>query len=74
MNIHEQDVMKKMLQDALPPVGNDAELQHDLWSGMLRRLDQKPAGVPWFDWALAGGLLGLVVLFPASIPLLLYCM
>ena len=28
--------------------------------------------VPWFDWALAGGLALLLAAFPAWIPVLLY--
>jgi hypothetical protein len=72
MNAHEPDPMKRLLQQALPPVANDVEPGRDLWPSVLRKLEEKPASVPWFDWALAGGLLALVVLFPASIPLLLY--
>src|SRR5438477_594044 len=49
-----------------------------LWPAMLRRLraESVPAGaklrVPWFDWALAGGLALLLAVFPAAIPVLLY--
>jgi hypothetical protein len=28
--------------------------------------------VPWFDWALAGGVALLAVAFPAAVPVLLY--
>jgi hypothetical protein len=28
--------------------------------------------VPWFDWALLAGLVGLAAFFPASIPVFLY--
>jgi hypothetical protein len=32
---------------------------------MLRRMQEQPAsGVPWYDWALAAGVLGMAVLFP----------
>jgi hypothetical protein len=72
MNIDEQDRLKNLLQQALPRVGNDAEPIRDLWPAMLKRLDAKPARVPWFDWALAAGVLALVAVFPAWIPVLLY--
>jgi hypothetical protein len=74
--------MKKLLQEALPPVGSDAGPERDLWPAMLRRLDERPdaAASPswawlngaWFDRALAAGLVVLVAFFPASIPVLLY--
>jgi hypothetical protein len=72
MNEHDQDRMKKLLQQALPPMKGEPEPSRDLWPGVLRRMDAKPAGPPWFDWALLGGLVGLVSFFPASIPLVLY--
>ena len=70
MNSHDQDRMKKLLQQALPRI--EGEPSRDLWPAVLKRLDARPAALPWFDWALVGGLAGLVVFFPASIPLLLY--
>jgi hypothetical protein len=90
MNEHDQDDkqarMKKLLQQALPPVDTDAEPARDLWPVMLGRLDADSAAqlstgqagfnwAPfwvWFDRALAAGLVLLVASFPASIPLLLY--
>jgi len=69
--------MKKLLQQALPPVKGDAEPDRDLWPAMLERLNAQPdavalAGCAWFDWALVAGLAALVAFFPASIPVLLY--
>lgn len=72
MNAHEQDTMKKLLQQALPPADGSDEPSHDLWPDVLRKLDEKSAPVPWFDWALIGGLIVLAVSSPASIPMLLY--
>jgi hypothetical protein len=82
MNEQEQDRMKKLLQQALPPVAEDAEPIHDRWPAMLRRMDRKPVAKPqglptqllpaWFDWALLAGLVGVAAAFPASIPVLLY--
>jgi hypothetical protein len=48
-----------------------------LWPDVLRRLDAGVAapaspGWAWFDGALLAGLVALVAIFPASIPVLLY--
>jgi hypothetical protein len=77
MNAHDEDSMKQLLKQALPPVEGDAEPGRDLWPAMLRQLDAKSAASPllrvtWFDWALLAGLVGLAAFFPASIPVLLY--
>ncbi len=50
----------------------DRELKRDLWPDMLRRLERPPLSVPWWDWALAGALLLSLLLFPETIPLVLY--
>ncbi|MGA3048495.1 MAG: hypothetical protein ABSD67_17815 [Terracidiphilus sp.] len=72
MNENDQDRMKKLLQQALPRVGGETELERDLWPAMLRRLDQRPEAPPWFDWALLVGLVGFAAALPASVPVLLY--
>jgi hypothetical protein len=72
MNEHEQDRMKRLLQQALPRVEGEPEPSRDLWPATLRRLSESAAAPPWFDWALLAGLLGLTALFPASIPVILY--
>jgi hypothetical protein len=79
MNEQDEDQMKKLLREALPPVENDDGPERDLWPAMLRRLDAKPAesartglNWAWIDGALAAGLVAVVLSFPASIPLLLY--
>ncbi|HEY1256779.1 MAG TPA: hypothetical protein VGF01_18555 [Terracidiphilus sp.] len=76
MNAEKNDGLKALLQRALPPVNKDAAPPRDLWPAMLRQLDAKAAPVfsGWalFDGALLAGLVGFVLLFPASIPLLLY--
>jgi hypothetical protein len=70
--------IEDLLRQAVPPVEDHAESGGDLWPAMLRKLraESAPApakvGVPWFDWALAGGLAVLVGAFPAAIPVLLY--
>jgi hypothetical protein len=70
MNAPDQERMKKLLQQALPPV--EGEPARDLWPAVLRRMDASPAALPWFDWALLAGLAALTALFPASIPVLFY--
>jgi hypothetical protein len=66
-----------MLRKAVPPFGDDVELERDLWQQMQARLGQadrvvRLKSVPWFDWALAGGVALFAVVAPASIPVLLY--
>jgi hypothetical protein len=66
--------MKKLLKQAIAPP-QDTELRRDLWPQMLRKLEEQRAtvaSVPWFDWALAAILSAALVLFPGSIPALLY--
>ena len=63
--------IKELLRQVSAPVKN-AELQHDLWPQMLRKLDERPLRVPWFDWALAAILGAILVFFPGAIPGLLY--
>ncbi|HEX4543404.1 MAG TPA: hypothetical protein VH114_09560 [Candidatus Acidoferrum sp.] len=63
--------VKTLLKKAFAPVQH-TELRRDLWPQMLRRLDEQPLRVPWFDWALAAVLAALLLLFPGAIPALLY--
>jgi hypothetical protein len=83
MTENEQDRMKKLLQQALLPVKE--QQSRDLWPRMLRRIEANiamqdaPAGVrnwiqcwTWLDGSLAFGILGLIAVFPAAIPVLLY--
>jgi hypothetical protein len=66
--------MKELLKQSVAPA-KDTELRRDLWPQMLRKLDEQslPASsVPWFDWALAAILTAVLILFPGSIPALLY--
>lgn len=63
--------LKALLKGAIAPA-QQTDLQRDLWPQMLRRLDEQPLHVPWFDWALAAVLAASLLLFPATIPALLY--
>lgn len=68
--------MTLLLKSAVPRVGDDADLLRDLWPAMLRRIDEQSSrgasSVPWFDWALAGGLVAFAALAPRTIPVILY--
>jgi hypothetical protein len=63
--------MEALLKGLISPV-KDTELRRDLWPQMLRKLDEQPSRVPWFDWALAAILCAVLLLFPGTIPALLY--
>jgi hypothetical protein len=71
--IHEENNndLKWLLKDSLAPVQH-TELQRDLWPQMLRRLDEQPLRVPWFDWAIAAATVAALLFFPGAIPALLY--
>ncbi len=71
MNERNDERTRKLLREAMPPV-EDRRLKRDLWPQMLRRLDQQPLQVPWFDWALLALLAVWVFVFPKVIPALLY--
>jgi hypothetical protein len=70
------DAMDHLLRSALPPVSDHPELHRDLWPAMLRRFDEESlprvSRVPWFDWALAAGLVALAAMAPHTIPVILY--
>lgn len=72
MKEENEDELSRLLRRAMPPVAQEAEPRLDLWPAMLSRLHAAPRTVPWFDWALAGGLIAVAAVFPVSIPLLLY--
>jgi len=75
MNAHDQDRIQHLLREALPPI-QPVEPARDLWPALLKRLNARPVAalqtVPLLDWALALGLVALVAIAPATIPVLLY--
>ena len=71
MNEVNHEKLRELLKRALAPVG-EAELKRDLWPEMLRRLQQPPMRLSWWDWALVAALAVALLLFPAVIPGLLY--
>lgn len=72
MNENDDIRMKKLLQQALPPIEGEPEPARDLWPAVLKRLDANPAMPPWLDCALGAGVVGFVAFFPGLVPLLLY--
>jgi hypothetical protein len=74
MTTSDHDRIERLLKQSLSPTGTQprAALERDLWPAMLRRLDQRSAAVPWFDWALLAALVVGLVIFPSAIPVLLY--
>jgi hypothetical protein len=62
--------MSDALQQSLPPV--NTELRRDLWPEVLRRLDDRPVRVPWYDWALVGLSAGVFLAFPRLILVFAY--
>jgi hypothetical protein len=80
MNAYDEERMKKLLRQSLPPVKGDGPVR-DLWPDVLRRLDAKSVvsatlsgarGWAWFDGALLAGFVALIAIFPSVIPLFLY--
>ena len=63
--------LREKLRASTAPM-QQQELQHDLWPAMLRRLQERPTRVPWFDWALATAAAAALLFFPEVIPALLY--
>jgi len=81
MNANDHDHIKKLLRQSLPPVNSDEGQGRDLWPDVLRRLDANSVvsatlsgarGWAWFDGALLAGLMAIIAIFPASIPVFLY--
>ena len=71
---HQQERMQQLLKRTMQPIAGQAgaELRHDLWPVMLRRLEARSARVPWFDWALLAVVAVWLLFFPGAIPLLFY--
>jgi hypothetical protein len=68
--------LAQLLRNSIPPVGGVNDPPRDLWPAMLRRMDEQTgrgaASIPWFDWALAGGLVAFAAIAPRTIPVILY--
>ena len=62
--------IRDALKQSFPPV--KTELRRDLWPNVLRRLDTRHVGVPWYDWALVGLSAVMFVAFPQMVLLFAY--
>jgi hypothetical protein len=70
MNNPDDERLRELLRNSfLEPAGGEPR---DLWPRMLRRLDQRPFRVDWFDCVLAAAGGAWIAAFPHVIPSLLY--
>jgi hypothetical protein len=67
---HDHDDIRQALKEVLPPT--DTDLRRDLWPAMQRKLRAQEPRVPWYDWALAGIVGGVIVVFPNLFLVLVY--
>jgi hypothetical protein len=74
VNEQDQERIKQLLTETMQPITGQvgSEPLRDLWPTMLKRLEARPAKVPWFDWALLAAVTALLVFFPGAIPVFLY--
>ena len=70
MTEHDDRQIREALKRSFPPI--NPELGRDLWPAVLRKLDTRPAGVPWYDWALIGLSGSALMLFPELILVFAY--
>ena len=67
----QDEALKELLRRAAPGPA-DRELKRDLWPEMRQRVERPPVQIPLGDWALAATLLLCLLLFPQTIPAVLY--
>ena len=70
MTEDDEGKVRDALKKSFPPVST--ELRRDLWPQVLAKLDDRPARVPWYDWALAGSSAVMFLAFPKWILVLVY--
>jgi len=70
MNEHNDHRIREALQQSFPPV--NTELHRDLWPAVLRKLDARPARVPWYDWVLISLSASVFLFFPQLILVFAY--
>ena len=70
MNEHDDRQIREALKRSFPPINTG--LGRDLWPGVLRKLDTRPAPVPWYDWALLGLSASVLLFFPGLILVFAY--
>lgn len=62
--------IREALRQSFPRL--NTELHRDLWPAVLRKLDARPARMPWYDWALIGLSAGGLLFFPQLILVFAY--
>ena len=62
--------IRDALKQSFPPVNTD--LRRDLWPDVLRRLNARKVGVPWYDWALVGLSAMMFLAFPRLVLVFAY--
>lgn len=70
MTEHDDPQIRYALKQSFPPV--NTELGRDLWPDALRKLEARPIGVPWYDWALIGLSAAMFVAFPRLVLVFAY--
>ena len=70
MNEYDDRQIREALKRSYPPI--NTELGRDLWPAVLRKLDTRPARVPWYDWALIGLSASVLLFFPQLILVFAY--
>jgi hypothetical protein len=70
MTERSDEEIRRLLKQTFPRV--NAMPRHDLWPAMHRRLAEPAPRLPWYDWALAGAVVGAVAFFPQLILVLVY--
>jgi hypothetical protein len=71
MNNDDEARLRDLVKDSFRSPAH-AELEHDLWPRMLRRLDQGHVRPSWVDGVLAAAAGVWILVFPEVIPGLLY--
>jgi len=67
---HDDRQIRDALKQSFPPA--KTELRRDLWPDILRRLDARQVGVPWYDWALVGLSAVMFLVFPRLVLVFAY--
>lgn len=70
MTEHDDQQIRDALKQSFQPV--NTELGRDLWPDVLRKLEARPIGVPWYDWALIGLSAAMFVAFPRLVLVFAY--
>jgi len=70
MTEHDDCQIRDALKQSFPQV--KTELRRDLWPDVLRKLDARQVGVPWYDWALVALSAVMFLAFPRLVLVFAY--